>query len=45
MDAFLGYNQIRMNKEDQERIASVISQRLYCYKVMTFGLINAGATY
>ena len=45
MDAFLGYNQIKMNKEDQERTSFVISQGLFCYKVMLFGLKNASATY
>ena len=34
-----------MNKEDQEKIAFVTSQGLYCYRVMPFGLKNAGATY
>ena len=45
MDAFLGYNQIKMAKEDQEKTAFITSQGLYCYKVMPFGLKNAGATY
>ena len=45
MDAFLGYNQIRMDEEDQEKIAFVTSQGLYCYRVMPFGLKNAGVTY
>ena len=45
MDAFLGYNQIRMAKEDQEKTSFITSQWLYCYKVMPFGLKNAGATY
>ena len=45
MDAFLGYNQIKMNKEDQERTSFVTSQGLFCYKVMSFGLKNARATY
>ena len=45
MDAFSGYNQIQMAEEDQEKIAFVTSQGLYCYKVMPFGLKNARATY
>ena len=45
MDAFSGYNQIKMAEEDQEKIAFIMSQGLYCYKVMPFGLKNAGATY
>ena len=45
MDAFLGYNQIKIAEEDQEKTAFITSQGLYCYKVMSFGLKNAGATY
>ena len=45
MDAFSGYNQIKMTKEDQEKTAFIMSQGLYCYKIMPFGLKNAGATY
>ena len=45
MDAFSGYNQIRMHEDDQEKISFVTSQRLFCYRVMPFGLKNAGATY
>ena len=45
MDAFSGYNQIKMNEEDQEKTSFVTSKGLFCYKVMSFGLKNAGATY
>ena len=45
MDAFLGYNQILMKEEDQEKITFVTSQGLYCYKAMPFGLKNIGATH
>ena len=45
MDAFSGYNQIRMEDADQEKTFFDTSQGLFCYKVMSFGLKNAGATY
>ena len=45
MDAFSGYNQIRMNDADQEKTSFVTSQGLFCYKVMSFSLKNAWATY
>nr|XP_023895777.1 uncharacterized protein LOC112007641 [Quercus suber] len=45
LDAFSGYNQIRMDKADQEKTSFVTSQGLFCYEVMPFGLKNAGATY
>ena len=44
MDAFSGYNLILMDEEDQEKTSFVTSQRLYCYKIMPFGLKNEGAT-
>ncbi|KAL5568842.1 hypothetical protein UlMin_025417 [Ulmus minor] len=34
-----------MHEEDQEHTAFLTNQGLYCYKVMPFGLKNAGATY
>ena len=45
MDTFSGYNQIKMNEDDQERTSFVTGQGLFCYKVMPFGLKNEGATY
>ena len=45
MDAFFRYNQIRLDEVDQEKTSFVSSQGLFCYKVMPFGLKNAGATY
>ena len=45
MDAFSGYNQIKIKEEDQEKTSFVTSQGLFCYKVMLFGLKNVGATF
>jgi hypothetical protein len=45
MDAFSGYNQIMMDDGDQEKTSFITSKGLFCYKVMPFGLKNAGATY
>ncbi|KAM2257156.1 hypothetical protein ACFXTI_047429 [Malus domestica] len=45
MDAYSGYNKILMNPPDQEHTAFTTDSELYCYKVMPFGLKNAGATY
>ena len=45
MDAFSGYNQIRMDEMDQKKTSFVTSQGLFCYKVMSFNLKNARATY
>ena len=45
MDVFSGYNQIRMHENDQEKTLFVISQGLFCYMVMPFGLKNASAMY
>jgi len=45
LDAFQGYHQISLALDDQERAAFVIPIGNYHYKVMPFGLKNAGATY
>ena len=45
MDAFSGYNQIKMDEADQEKTSFITSQGLFCYKVMPFGLKNVGETY
>lgn len=45
IDAFLRYNQILMYLDDQEKMAFITERGIYCYKVMSFGLKNAGATY
>ena len=45
MDTFSGYNQISMDPSNQEKTSFVTGQGTYCYRVMPFGLKNAGATY
>jgi hypothetical protein len=45
LDAFQGYHQIPMAHSDQEKTAFITPKGIYCYRVMPFGLKNAGATY
>ena len=45
MDGFSGYNQIKMAPEDMEKTAFITLWGTFCYKVMSFGLKNAGVTY
>ena len=45
MDGFSGYNQIKMAPIDMEKTSFIAPWGTYCYKLMPFGLKNAGATY
>ncbi|RDX66937.1 Retrovirus-related Pol polyprotein from transposon 17.6, partial [Mucuna pruriens] len=45
MDAYSGYNQIWMHPQDEEKTAFITDVGAFYYKVMPFGLKNAGATY
>ena len=45
LDAFQGYHQIPLATDDQEKTAFVTPVGNYHYKVMPFGLKNAGSTY
>ncbi|XP_056690031.1 uncharacterized protein [Spinacia oleracea] len=45
MDAYSGFHQIPLWPDDQEKTSFVTEQGLYCYKVMSFGLKNAPATF
>jgi hypothetical protein len=45
LDAYSGYNQIKLKKEDKEKIAFITPYGVFYYQVMPFGLKNAGAVY
>ena len=45
LDAFQSYHQIPLALDDQEKTAFVTPIENYHYKVMPFGLKNAGSTY
>ncbi|GKE39989.1 reverse transcriptase domain-containing protein [Tanacetum coccineum] len=45
LDAYKGYHQIKMAKEDEEKTTFITSQGIFCYSKMPFGLKNARATY
>jgi len=45
MDAYSGYNQIPMAKDDEEKTAFMTKSGNYYYRVMPFGLRNVGAIY
>ena len=45
LNAYSGYNEIPMAASDMNKTAFIIDGANYFYKVMPFGLKNAGATY
>ena len=45
LDAYWGYNQIRMKEEDEDKTSFITPFGIYWYTTMPFGLKNAGATY
>jgi hypothetical protein len=45
LDAYSGYNQIKLKKEDEEKTAFITPYGVFYYEVMPFGLKNSGATY
>ena len=45
LDTFSGYNQIKMHPRDESKTTFMTETCNYYYKVMPFGLKNAGATY
>ena len=45
MDAYSEYKQIKMHPSDEDKTAFITDREIYCYKMMPFGLKNAGATF
>ena len=45
LDAYSGYNQIRMNPLDEEKTTFITEDANFYYKVMPFGLKNTSVTY
>ena len=45
LDPFSGYNQSKMHPRDECKTSFMTETCCYCYKVVPFGLKNAGATY
>jgi hypothetical protein len=45
LDAYSGFHQIQMSREDRKHTAFVTVDWLYCYVVMTYGLKNALPTF
>jgi hypothetical protein len=45
LNAYSGYNQIRLKVKEEVKTAFITPHRVYCYMTMPFRLKNAGATY
>ena len=45
MDAFSGYNQIKLAKEDQDSTTFITQKGVFAFTVLPFDLLNAGATF
>ncbi|GKE83768.1 reverse transcriptase domain-containing protein [Tanacetum coccineum] len=45
LDAYKGYHQIQLAREDEEKMVFYTDQGTYCYTKMPFGLKSVGATY
>ena len=45
LDALSGYNKILLHPDNQEKTSFITERGTYCYKVMSFGLNNAKATF
>jgi hypothetical protein len=45
LDCYSGYHHIALLPDDEDKMTFITPHGIYCYKVMTFGLKNTGATY
>lgn len=45
VNAFKDYHHIMMGEEDENKTSFVTLGGLFCYRVMSFGFRNVGATY
>jgi hypothetical protein len=45
LDCYSGYYQIALHPDDEDKTTFITPHGIYCYRVMTFGLKNTGATY
>jgi hypothetical protein len=45
LNAYLGYHQISLAMDDEEKTAFIMSFGIFCYTKIAFGLKNGGATY
>jgi hypothetical protein len=45
LDAYSGFHQIQMSREDRKHTAFVTVDELYCYVIMPYGLKNASPTF
>ena len=45
MGAYSGYNQIRINPPDEDKTVFTTGRGIYYFKLMPFGVKNAGATF
>jgi len=45
MNAYSGYNQIKMYQPDEDKTAFTTDQGIFCYKVVSFRFKNTRATF
>jgi hypothetical protein len=45
LDTYLGYHQISLATDDEEKASFITPFIIFCYTKMAFGLKNGGVTY